>query len=148
MIEPLIVPLAAERYKKEDFDRKIRPDLTLGMIDEFYNMGVFPDVWKIEAFESELDWKQVINAALVKGKRKDVKLIVLGRGEGWDTVTRWLKLAAKFSDIIGFAVGRTVFWEPLNAYRDKKMDKNQAISEIARRYRSLIELWEKYRANF
>jgi myo-inositol catabolism protein IolC len=39
-------------------------------------------------------------------------------------------------------VGRTVFWDPLVAWRDKKLRREQATLEIARRYRKLVDLFD------
>ena len=39
--------------------------------------------------------------------------IVLGRGEDDTKVREWLATAAHVAGFIGFAVGRTTFWDPL-----------------------------------
>jgi myo-inositol catabolism protein IolC len=44
--------------------------------------------------------------------------------------------------LIGFAVGRTVFWEPLVGWRDKKTTREEAVAEIARRYRGFVDVFE------
>jgi 5-dehydro-2-deoxygluconokinase len=43
---------------------------------------------------------------------------------------------------VGFAVGRTSFWEPLVDWRAKKMAREAAVAEIARRYREFVEIFE------
>lgn len=43
--------------------------------------------------------------------------IVLGRGEDNRKVHEWLEVAAGVPGFVGFAVGRTDFWEPLVAWR-------------------------------
>jgi 5-dehydro-2-deoxygluconokinase len=49
--------------------------------------------------------------------------------------------------VIGFAVGRTVFWEPLKTYQENKCSKEEAIAKIAANYQSLCKLWLDTRAN-
>ena len=44
---------------------------------------------------------------------------------------------------IGFAVGRTDFWEPLVNWRAKKITREDAVAEIARRYREFVDIFEK-----
>ncbi len=44
---------------------------------------------------------------------------------------------------IGFAVGRTTFWDPLVDYRAKKITREAAVAEIARRYREWVDIFEK-----
>jgi myo-inositol catabolism protein IolC len=43
---------------------------------------------------------------------------------------------------ISFAVGRTVFWEPLVEWRDKKTTREEAVAEIACRYRRFVDVFE------
>jgi myo-inositol catabolism protein IolC len=44
---------------------------------------------------------------------------------------------------IGFAVGRTVFWDPLVAWRSKKATREQTVGSIAKRYREFVDLFER-----
>jgi 5-dehydro-2-deoxygluconokinase len=48
---------------------------------------------------------------------------------------------------IGFAVGRTDFWDPLVAWRDKKTSRETAVDTIARHYREFVDLFEKASAS-
>jgi 5-dehydro-2-deoxygluconokinase len=41
-------------------------------------------------------------------------------------VHEWLQTAASVSGFIGFAVGRTAFWEPVVGWRDKKTTREAA----------------------
>jgi hypothetical protein len=47
------------------------------------------------------------------GGRETVGCIILGRGEDDQKVREWLTTAASVPGFIGFAVGRTDFWDPL-----------------------------------
>jgi myo-inositol catabolism protein IolC len=71
-----------------------------------------------------------------------VGCIILGRGENDQKVYEWLTTAASVPGFIGFAVGRTIFWEPLVALRDKKTTREDAVAEIARRYRTFVDDFE------
>ena len=55
----------------------------------------------------------------------------------------WLTTAAHTPGFIGFAVGRTTFWDPLVDMRAGKMTREAAVTEIARRYREWVDLFEK-----
>ena len=59
----------------------------------------------------------------------------------------WLTTAAAVPGFIGFAVGRTDFWEPLVDWRDKKTTRDAAVAEIARRYREWVDIFEAARAS-
>jgi 5-dehydro-2-deoxygluconokinase len=45
--------------------------------------------------------------------------------------------------VIGFAVGRTVFREPLMEFQKKTITREEAVAKIAARYRSFAEIFEK-----
>ena len=55
----------------------------------------------------------------------------------------WLTTAAHAPGFIGFAVGRTTFWDPLVDLRAGKMTREAAVTEIARRYREWVDIFEK-----
>jgi myo-inositol catabolism protein IolC len=54
----------------------------------------------------------------------------------------WLRTAAGVPGFIGFAVGRTSFWEPLVAWRDNKLQRQQAVEKIAQRYLEWVKVFE------
>jgi 5-dehydro-2-deoxygluconokinase len=110
-------------------------------IRELQNAGVEPDIWKIEGLDRREDCQAVVAAARA-GDRDKVSCIVLGRGEDEQKVREWLGIAAGVPGFIGFAVGRTDFWEPLVAWRAKKATREQAVAEIAERYREFVALFE------
>jgi myo-inositol catabolism protein IolC len=57
-----------------------------------------------------------------------------------------LTTAAGVPGFIGFAVGRTIFWNPLVDLRAKKITREDAVAEIARRYRKFVDIFENVRA--
>ncbi len=65
------------------------------------------------------------------GDRENVGVIVLGRGEDEKRVQDWLTIGAQTQGVIGFAVGRTVFWQPLVDYKDGALSRAEAVSRIA-----------------
>ncbi len=67
---------------------------------------------------------------------------ILGRGEDDTKVREWLTVAAAVPGFIGFAVGRTSFWDPLVDWRGKKTTRQAAVAEIARRYQEFVEIFE------
>jgi 5-dehydro-2-deoxygluconokinase len=77
-----------------------------------------------------------------RGGRDHVGCIVLGRGEDDTKVRQWLKTAAAVPGFIGFAVGRTSFWSPLTDWKDGRIAREAAVSDIARRYREWVDIFE------
>jgi 5-dehydro-2-deoxygluconokinase len=90
---------------------------------------VEPDIWKIEGMETEKEYRDIVSQAQNEGRR-NVKVVILGRGETQETVEKWIKTGAKVKGIIGFAIGRTIFWNPLTEYINGKIEKIQAVEMI------------------
>lgn len=149
MFELLVPPTAGQLEKcagdKKRYDVEVRPKLMIEAIHEIQKAGVEADIWKLEGLDRTVDFEAVCKAA-TDGGRDEVGCIVLGRGENEQKVREWLKVGANVKGVIGFAVGRTVFWEPLKAFRENRMTRDQASEKIAETYSSLCNLWIEERA--
>ena len=132
------------RGSTKAYDLDLRPKLMVQAIKELQDAGVEPDVWKIEGLDRREDCEEIVSAAHRDGRDK-VGCIILGRGEDDDKVREWLTTAAGVKGFIGFAVGRTDFWEPLIDFRAGKATREAALAEIARRYREFVGIFEKAR---
>jgi 5-dehydro-2-deoxygluconokinase len=130
---------------KKAYDRELRPRLMVESIEQLQDAQVEPDVWKIEGLDRREDCAKVVATAR-QGGRDKVSCIILGRGEDDKKVREWLTTAAGVPGFIGFAVGRTDFWEPLVHWRDKKTTREAAVNEMARRYREFVDAFEKAHA--
>jgi 5-dehydro-2-deoxygluconokinase len=144
----LLVP--AEKAQLERFhgdrrtyDLNLRPRLMVKAIEALQEAGVDPDVWKVEGLENRADCESVVAAARRLG-RSQVGCIILGRGEDDAKVREWLSIAAAVPGFIGFAVGRTSFWNPLVNWLAKKVTRDQAVDQIVARYRELVTIFETH----
>ncbi len=102
----------------------------LPAIEELKELGIEPDVWKLEGMENKNDYELVV-AKIREGERQNVGLVILGRGESKEKVEQWIMAGKDVSGVIGFAVGRTIFADSLKKYKDGKIDKNKAIEKIS-----------------
>jgi myo-inositol catabolism protein IolC len=127
---------------KNIYDLELRPQLMMQTIHELQDRGVEPDIWKIEGLDRREDCEQMVAAAR-RGGRDRVSCIILGRGEDDRKVHEWLATAAGVKGFIGFAVGRTDFWDPLVSFRAGKMTREAAVAAIARRYREFVGIFEE-----
>jgi myo-inositol catabolism protein IolC len=123
------------------YDLELRPRLMVEAIRKLQDSGVDPDLWKVEGLARREDCERIVAAAR-SGGRHNVGCIVLGRGEDDQKVREWLEVAAAVPGFIGFAIGRTVFWDPLVAWRSKRATRAETVSEISRRYRQFVDLFE------
>jgi myo-inositol catabolism protein IolC len=131
---------------RKAYDAQLRPRLMVQVIEELQDAQVEPDVWKVEGLDRREDCRKIVAAAR-RGGRTRVGCIILGRGEDDTKVSEWLTTAASVPGFIGFAVGRTDFWEPLITWRAGKSTREAAVAEIARRYRHFVDIFERTRAD-
>ena len=146
----LLVPATPRQLKDvgadlRAYDQEIRPALMVRAIRDLQDAGVEPDVWKVEGLDRRVDYERIAAVAQRDGRR-DVGCIVLGRAEKEQHVRTWLATAAAVPGFIGFAVGRTTFWDALIALRDEKISREAAVVEIALRYRHWVDVFEQSRA--
>jgi myo-inositol catabolism protein IolC len=146
----LLVPATHEQMDRLEgdqahYDRELRPPLMVAAIEELQNAGVEPDVWKIEGLDRREDCVRIAETAR-RGDRGEVGCIVLGRGSNEQKVVEWLRAAVGVPGFIGFAVGRTSFWEALVAWRDGKIERQKAVEKIGRRYLEWVNVFESVAA--
>jgi 5-dehydro-2-deoxygluconokinase len=143
----LLVPAVPDQLKqlgndKKAYDLQVRPALMVQAIRELQDAGVEPDVWKVEGLDRSEDCQKIVTAARRAGRDK-VGIIVLGRHENEQHVRLWLTTAAGVPGFIGFAVGRTTFWDPLVNYRAGKITRETAVAQIAASFREWVDVFEK-----
>jgi 5-dehydro-2-deoxygluconokinase len=147
MFELLVPPekeqLARLNGDKKVYDLELRPGLMFAAIEQLQDAGVEPDIWKIEGLDRRKDCYRVVEAARRNG-REEVGLIILGRGEDDKKVHEWLTTASGVPGFIGFAVGRTSFWDALVDWRANKITREEAVHKIACRYRDFVNTFEDH----
>lgn len=127
------------------YDLRLRPELMLATIRTLQDAGVEPDVWKIEGLDRREDCERIVKVARRHG-RNDVGCIVLGRGADEKKVVGWLEIAASVPGFIGFAVGRTTFWDAVADYLGRGITREEAVSRIAQRYNEWASIFERRQA--
>ena len=142
----LLVPATEaqkDRVRAEaiSYDQRVRPALVIQTILTLQEAGVEPDIWKVEGLDSRDDCERVVETARRDG-RGEVGCIVLGRGADEKRVASWLQIAASVPGFIGFAVGRTTFWNAIADFVVKSITREEAISRIAQRYGNWAAIFE------
>jgi myo-inositol catabolism protein IolC len=139
----LLVPATPEQLSAvagdpRRYDREIRPRLVVRIIEAMQEAGVEPDIWKIEGLDTAEACTGVVATAR-QGGRGGVCCIVLGRGAAERQVVEWLHIAASVPGFDGFAVGRTLWEEPLRELIAGKVDREAAVQTIADRYLETVK---------
>ncbi len=147
----LLVPAEPEQLEQaggdqHTYDVEIRPDLVVRTIAECQAAGIDPDIWKIEGLERRDDCVRVADQAR-SGERDGVACVVLGRGADSDAVADWLKIGATVPGYIGFAVGRTIWWDALKGWLADELSREEATAKIAANYSFMVEVFSGARGS-
>jgi myo-inositol catabolism protein IolC len=141
----LLVPAEPHQMDKVDgdadrYDRELRPQLMLEAIEQVRDAAVEPDVWKIEGIDKREDCARIAELVRTDG-RDHVVCVVLGRGADDAAVEHWLRQGAAVPGYVGFAIGRTIWWDALKGYLDGSVDRDEAAKRISENYRRFIDVY-------
>jgi myo-inositol catabolism protein IolC len=126
----------------ERYDTELRPELMRRAIEAIQDAGIEVDIWKIEGVEERSDCEMLVAQARAGG-RDGVSCVVLGRGADDAKVEHWLIQAAPVEGFIGFAIGRTIWWDPLKAYVDGKIERSAGARKIAENFLRFVAVYER-----
>jgi 5-dehydro-2-deoxygluconokinase len=115
------------------------------LIQQFYDIGVFPDWWKLEPMTTPAAWSNTI-AAIEKNDTHTRGIVVLGLDAPEAELAASFEVAASFDLVRGFAVGRTIFGDVARAWMKDEIEDTAAVEEMAKRYGRLASIWDKARA--
>jgi myo-inositol catabolism protein IolC len=143
----LLVPaedsqLQATGGDSDRYDSELRPELMRRTIAEIQDAGIEVDVWKIEGVDERSDCEMLVTQAR-SGGRGGVVCVVLGRGADDAKVDHWLAQAAPVEGFVGFAIGRSIWWDPLKAYVDGKIERAAGARKIAENYLRFVKVYER-----
>ena len=123
------------------FDTELRPHLMRLAISQLQESGIEPDIWKIEGIDRREDCEAIVEQCRIAG-RDHVACIVLGRGADAAAVDDWLRAASGVPGYQGFAIGRTIWWNPLKAFVDGTLARDAAAREIGANYARFIQVYK------
>jgi myo-inositol catabolism protein IolC len=143
----LLVPAESDQLESvggdtDRYDAELRPDLMRRTIADIQDAGVEVDIWKIEGVDERSDCEMLVRQARTGG-RDGVVCVLLGRGADDDKVDHWLQQAAPVDGFVGFAIGRSIWWDPLKAYVDGKIERSAGAKQIAENYLRFVQVYER-----
>jgi myo-inositol catabolism protein IolC len=146
----LLVPaedaqLQSVRGDSDRYDTELRPELMRRAIADLQDAGIEADIWKIEGVDERSDCEMLVAQAR-SGGRDGVACVVLGRGADDAKVDQWLTAAAPVDGYVGFAIGRSIWWDPLKAYVDGKIERSAGARTIAENYLRFVSVYERAEA--
>ena len=144
---------AATRRNRLEFLLEVIPskvgpvadDTTARIIQRFYDIGIFPDWWKLEPFRTDAAWQQAC-AAITRNDPHTRGIVVLGLDAPAAELHQSFALAAQHDLVKGFAIGRTIFGDAARAWLGGSITDAEAVEDMAGRYMALCSVWERTRA--
>jgi myo-inositol catabolism protein IolC len=141
LVEIIVPPTREQRAESgsaADFDRDLLPDLTLTAIDHIKATGADVDYWKLEAMPDVARFRALLERCR-EGVDHPVEAVVLGKNAPQETLVGWLQNAAD-AGFIGFAIGRSIWWDAAQELRAGRIERDEATGRIARNYAAYCQV--------
>jgi myo-inositol catabolism protein IolC len=124
------------------YDAELRPELMRRAIEEIQDFGIEVDVWKIEGVDAREDAERLAQQTRKGEGRANVVCVLLGRGASDAKVDHWLQQAAPVDGFVGFAIGRSIWWDALKGFLDGNLDRGAAAEQIADNYLRFVKVYD------
>ena len=132
----LLVEIIAGKHGSLNDDTVAR---ALGAI---YDAGIKPDWWKLEPQASKGAWA-AIDKVIAERDPYCRGVILLGLDAPIADLEAAFGAAKSARSVKGFAVGRTIFGDVARSWLDNKLEDDEAVAEMAKRFKALVEIWER-----
>jgi len=123
----------------------VNDDTTAQLIQRFYDLGVYPDWWKLEPMLTDVAWQKTI-AAIETNDPNTRGIVVLGLGGSEEKLSACFQIASQYPLVKGFAVGRTIFAETARLWMLDQIEDERAVEDMANNYARLCAIWDTARA--
>jgi myo-inositol catabolism protein IolC len=144
----LLVPATDDQLSSvggddDRYDAELRPELMRRAIAEIQDFGIEVDIWKIEGVDEQSDAEMLARQTRSGAGRDNVVCVLLGRGASDEKVDQWLRAAAPVDGFIGFAIGRSIWWDALKGFLEGSVEREAAAQQIADNYLRFIRVYEE-----
>ena len=143
----LLVPATDEQLESaggdtDRYDAELRPELMRRAIEQIQEFGVTVDIWKIEGVDTQEDAQMLVDQTRKGEGNENVVSVLLGRGASDEKVDHWLRQAAPVEGMVGFAIGRSIWWDSLKAFLGGDLEREAASEQIADNYQRFIKVYD------
>jgi myo-inositol catabolism protein IolC len=126
----------------ERYDTELRPELMRRAIEQIQDFGIEVDIWKIEGVDTQEDAQMLVDQTRKGEGRENVVSVLLGRGASDEKVDHWLRQAAPVEGMVGFAIGRSIWWDALKGFLGGDLEREAAAEQIADNYQRFIKVYD------
>jgi 5-dehydro-2-deoxygluconokinase len=127
----------------ERYDTELRPELMRRAIEEIQDYGIEVDIWKIEGVDEQSDCEMLAQQTRKGEGREGVVCVVLGRGASDEKVEQWLRAGAPVEGYVGFAIGRSIWWDALKGFLSGDIERGDAAQQIADKYLRFVKVYQE-----
>lgn len=114
------------------------------VIDHVYDLGIYPDWWKLEPTDDRVAWTN-IGATINRRDPLCRGVVLLGLSAPEDELIASFDAAAPMEVVKGFAVGRTIFHGVAAKWLSGEYDDDQAVAALTDNLRVLVDAWRAAR---
>jgi 5-dehydro-2-deoxygluconokinase len=120
------------------------PDVLLRAMKRLYNLGIYPEWWKVPP-PAASEWP-ALDALIAERDPYCRGVVLLGLSAPIETLARGFADAAASKSCRGFAVGRTIFHEPARAWLAGAIDDAGLVTGVRANFEALIDAWTETRS--
>ena len=118
-------------------------DTVLRALKRIYNLGIYPEWWKLEPMSAE-QW-EAIDALIAERDPYCRGVVLLGQAASIEELTHGFDEARASKTCRGFAVGRTIFHEPSREWLAGEVDDATLVRKVRANFEALIRIWQEAR---
>ena len=120
------------------------PDTVLRAVKRLYNLGIYPEWWKLEPMAPD-QWRD-LDALIAERDPHCRGVVLLGLSQPVEALQQGFRDAAGSTRCKGFAVGRTIFHDPARAWLAGEIDDAALKARVRATYEALIDAWRAARS--
>jgi myo-inositol catabolism protein IolC len=123
------------------YGRRMLPGLTKRAIAQLLDAGVDPDVWVIEGFEREDEYREVVKTAARGGR--PARSFVRAAGHSDSTTRDLMSVGLSVPGILGVVLPRAPFWESAVAWMSGRTTRAVAVATVRAQVRDWVSALEE-----
>ena len=144
----LLVPAEPHQLEQaggdtDRYDAELRPELMRRAIEQIQEFGIEVDIWKIEGVDALEDAEMLARQTRTGEGRENVVCVLLGRGASDEKVKQWLRQAAPVEGFVGFAIGRSIWWDALKGFLGGDLERSAAAERVAEKYLRFVKVYDE-----
>ena len=130
----------------ENQGRHFAPEQVSQLIERYYELGIYPDWWKLEPSSDATYWQGC--ADVIRRYDPHIQgIIVLGKEADPNTISACFDAAQAEPLVKGFAIGRTIFAGAAQSWLADEITDSEARTKMNDIFKSMLESWDSAKGN-